>query len=197
MSARARGDQGPLQARAARDRESHLGQLRGYRFLAGRGPRPSATVIPAPLRYWQYDGPRPAAVGFIVLVVGLWLAAFGWIGGASAARDEAPLALGLGLLVLLLNICRLTVTDHGVSTDVAGTRTTPSRVVPLALVREVRRGAPPADWPNATRRGGRWPGRTPVAVRHLAEDGRTERVSVHWVRDPQAFATALGQKLSG
>jgi hypothetical protein len=182
------------QARAVRERELHLLQIRGYRFLAGRGPKPSATVTPAPLRYWQYDLPRTTAVLFTAAVVAVWLGAFGWIGGASALRAEAPLALALGVAVLVLNVSRLTVSHHGVSTDVAGTRTPPSRVVPSVLVREVRLGNPPADWPQAKRQGGRWPGRTEVAVRHLNED-RTEQAFTHWVRDPEAFAAALGHPL--
>jgi hypothetical protein len=195
MAAQARGERGLLQVRAARERELHLGQIRGHRFLAGRGPKPSATVTPVPLRYWQYDGPRPPAIAFVVVIVAAWLGVFGWVGGASAMREEAPLALALGLAVLVLNIARLTVSDHGLSTDVAGTRTPPSRIVPLGLVRDVRLGEPPAGWPRPTRRGGRWPGRTRVAVRYLAEDGETEKAFTHWVRDPQAFGAAMGHHL--
>jgi hypothetical protein len=195
MAAQARDEQSPLQTRATHERARHLEQIRGYRFLAGRGPKPSATVQPAPLRYWQYGLPGRTAVLFVVVVVAVWLGVFGWVGGWSAFRDEAPLALGLGLVVLLLSICRLTVSDHGLSTDVAGTRTAPSNVVPLMVVREVRLGDAPADWPAPARQGGRWPGRRRVAVRHLAEDGRTDKAFTHWVRDPETFATALGHPL--
>jgi hypothetical protein len=195
MAAQARGEQGPPQTRASLERDRHLEQTRGYRFLAGRGPKPSATVLPAPLRYWQYDAPGRTAILFVVVVVAVWLGVFGWVGGWSALRDEAPLALGLGLLVLLLSACRYTVSDHGLSTDVAGTRTSPSHVVPLMLVREVRLGDAPADWPEPARQGGQWPGRQRVAVRHLAEDGRTEKAFTHCVRDPEAFAAALGHRL--
>jgi hypothetical protein len=183
------------QARAVREREQHLEQIRGYRFLAGRGPKPSATVRPAPLRYWQYDVPGRTAVLFVLVVVAVWLGVFGWAGGWSSLRGEAPLALGLGAVVLLLSICRFTVSDHGLSSDVAGTRTAPAGVVPLVLVREVRLGDAPAHWPEPARQGGRWPGRQRVAVRHLAEDGRTEKAFTHWVRDPEAFATAVDRPL--
>jgi hypothetical protein len=195
MAAQARDEQSPLQVKAARERELHLEQTRGYRFLVGRGPKPSATVLPAPLRYWQYDLPGRTALLFVVVVVAVWLGVFGWVGGWSAFRDEAPLALGLGLVVLLLSICRFTVSDHGLSTDVAGTRTSPSNVVPRILVREVRLGDAPEAWPEPARQAGQWPGRQRVAVRHLAEDGRTEKAFTHWVRDPEAFATALGHPL--
>jgi len=147
------------------------------------------------LRYWQYDPPPRFAVLFTLAVVTIWLGAFGWLDGASALRGEAPLAVGLGLAVLAFNVGRLTVSDHAVSTDSAGTRTPPHKIVPLVMVRAVRLGAVPTDWPQPTRRGGRWPGRTQVAVRHLADDGRTEQAFTHWVRDPQAFATELGKPL--
>ena len=195
MAAQARGEQGPPRTRVTQERDRHLEQTRGYRFLAGRGPKPSATVRPAPLRYWQYDLPGRTALLFVLVVVGLWLGFFAWLGGAQAFRDEAPLAIGLGLIVLLLSICRYTVSDHGLSMDVAGSRTSPSNVVPLMLIRNVRLGEAPADWPKAARQGGRWPGRQRVAVRYLAEDGRTEKAFTHWVRDPKEFAAALGHRL--
>ena len=196
MAAQARGEQGPPQEKVTRERELHVEQTRGHRFVAGRGPKPSATVLPGPLSYWQYDLPGRTALLFVVVVVGIWLGLFGWTDGWAGFRGEAPLALGCGLVVLTLSICRFTVSDHGVSTDVAGSKTSPADVVPLVLVREVRLGDAPADWPRPARQGGRWPGRQRVAVRHLAGDGRTERSFTHWVRDPQAFATAVGQTLS-
>ena len=184
-----------LGGRAAKERELHLRELRGYGFLAGRGPRRTATVVPAPLRYWQYDPPRPVPIAFVSAVVALWLGVFAWSGGWPAAVDEAPLALGAGLFVLLLNIGRLTVTEHGISADVPAARTNPATIVPLVLVREVRLGAAPPDWPPATPRGGWLPGRTRVAVRHLADDGASERAFTRWVRDGEAFAVALDQPL--
>jgi hypothetical protein len=33
------------QARAVRERELHLGQIRGHRFLAGRGPKVTARCL--------------------------------------------------------------------------------------------------------------------------------------------------------
>lgn len=175
----------------ARERRLHVEQVRGHRFVAGWGPKRSATVIPAPLRYWQYRPPGPVALAFVAAVVAAWLGVFGWVGGRTAVLDELPLAVVAGIVVLVLSTGRLTVSDHGMSFDVAGARTDPSRVVPLVLVRDVVSGRPPDDWPAAKRRGGWWPGRARVAVRHLGEDDG-ERALTLWVRDPDAFAAALG-----
>ena len=182
--------------RAARERDLHLQQVRAYRFLAGRGPKSRATSVPAPLRFWQYDLPRPVPGVFTVVVGALWLAVCGWGGGRQALLDEAPLALGLGLLVLLCNVGRLTVSAHGISLDVGATRTPPSGVVPLVLVREVRVGRPPEGWPEAARRGGWLPGRTRVSVRSLGDDGASEQAVTRWVRDPEEFAEAVGVPLA-
>jgi hypothetical protein len=173
----------------------HSEQVRGYRFLAGRGPRRSATLLPAPLRYWQYRPAAPTATGFVVAVVGAWLGVFAWVGGWPEVRGELPLALTAGLVVLLLSTGRTTVSDHGLSFDVAGARTVPETVVPLMLVREVRLGGAPDGWPTPKNRGGWWPGRSRVAVRHLGDDGAGDQALTLWVRDPQAFATALGRPL--
>ena len=195
MAARGRGGPEPAPAAVARERRLHVEQVRAHRFVVGWGPKRSATTVPAPLRYWQYRAPRPLAVAVTVAVVGVWLGAFGWGGGWPAVRGELALALAAGAVVLLLITGRTTVSDHGLSFDVAGTRSDPSGVVPLIQVRGVRRGRPPEDWPTAERRGGWWPGRTPVAVRHLSDDGRSEQAFTRRVRDPEAFAEALGRPL--
>jgi len=181
--------------RAAREIDLHLEQVRAYRFIAGQGAKSRATSVPAPLRYWQYDLPRVTPVVFTVAVVAIWLAVFAWGGGRSAVEDEAPLALGLGLLVLLCNVGRLTVSAHGMSLDIGATRTPASGVVPLVLVREVRTGRPPQHWPETSRRGGWLPGRTRVSVRYADVEGTTERAVSRWVSDPAAFASALGVPL--
>jgi hypothetical protein len=112
-------------------------------------------------------------------------------------RDEIPLAVVLAVVVLLFSTARLTVTDAGLSTDIAGLRQSSSfGIVSLALVQEVVRGRPSAGWPRARRRGGGWPGRTRVSVRHLAPDATTERAFTVWVRNPEAFADALGRPLA-
>lgn len=181
----------------ARERVAHLQQVGAYRFMAGRGVKRAATVVPAPLRYWQYQPAGPVALLVVVLVIGGWLTLFGVIGGWSELRGEIPLALAAGAAVLALSTRRLTVTDHAFSMDVAGTRTDPARVVPLVMVREVRTTPLPEGWPEPTGRGGWWPGRTKVGVRILADDGREERAIALWVRGPEEFATSLGVRLTG
>jgi hypothetical protein len=185
-----------LPVRAARDREKHLAQVTSYGFFVRRGPKRSVTVTPAPLRYWQYDPPRAFVVLLVLAAVAGWLGYLGARDGAAAVRGEIPLAVVLGVLVLLGSTGRFTVSDAGLSTDISGLRQTSSfGVVPLALVREVVQGPAPTGWPRSRRRGGWWPGRSRVSVRHLASDGERERAFTIWVRDPAAFAAAVSRGL--
>jgi hypothetical protein len=118
------------------------------------------------------------------------------VGGPSTGAGEATVAVPAGLAVLVLSTTRLTVSDAGISSDVAGLLGTSSRhVLGTSQVLEVRRGSPPADWPETARRGGWWPGRTPVAVRHLSDDGTTEQAFTTRVRNPKALAAALSRPL--
>ncbi|MGY2084154.1 hypothetical protein [Blastococcus sp. SYSU DS0539] len=190
MPGRERNRARPPRAAADRERRLHVEQVRGHRFVVGWGPRRSATVVPAPLRYWQYRPAGLVALGLAVVVVAAWMALFAWRGGWPAAREELPLALAAGVVVYAVNTRRVTVSDHGLSFDVAGTRTDASSVIPSALVRDVRTGRPPAGWPSPAKRGGWWPGRTRVAVRYRTDDG--EQALTLWARDPAAFAEALG-----
>ena len=186
----------PPAVRAARDRERHVSQVTSYGFLARRGPKRSVTVVPRPLRYWQYNPVSPGVALATVAAVVVWLVALGLISGWADARDEAPLAIGLGLLVLVLATSRFTVSDHALSTDIAGLRQTSSfGVVPLVLLDDVVVAPAPADWPRARRRGGWWPGRTRVVVRHLDSDGVADKAFTVWVRDPEAFAEAVDRPL--
>jgi hypothetical protein len=154
------------------------------------------TVTPPPLRYWQYDAARWGVVVLVLAAAAVWLGFLGRRDGAAAVTDELPLVVVLALLVIVGSTGRLTVSDSALSTDIAGLRRSSSfGIVPLALVRDVVRGAPPADWPRAKRRGGWWPGRTRVAVRHLGPDAETDRALTVWVRDPAAFAEALDHPL--
>ncbi|MCW2507758.1 MAG: hypothetical protein JWR28_1795 [Modestobacter sp.] len=182
--------------RAAVERERHLDQVTSYGYLAGRGPKRHVTVVPRPLRYWQYDAAGPLVIALTVLAVAAWLGFLGWRDGGAAAADELPLAVGLGILVLLGATGRFTISDHAVSTDIAGLRQTSSfGVVPLVLVTEVVEGRAPQGWPKARNRGGWWPGRRRISVRHLDLDGLTEKAFTVWVRDPAAVAAALGRPL--
>jgi hypothetical protein len=196
MAGRVRRGEDPLAVRAARERERHLAQVGSFGFLTPGRPRRSVTVTPAPLRYWQYDVARWIVVVLTVVAAAAWLGFLAWRDGAAALTDELPLVVVFALLVVLGSTGRVTVSESALSTDIAGLRRVSSfGVVPLALVRDVVRGAPPADWPRARRRGGWWPGRTRVAVRHLAADAEADRALTIWVRDPEAFADALDHPL--
>ena len=197
MPPRSRRENGePLVVRAAVERERHVNQVTSYGYFARRGPKRHVTVIPRPLRYWQYDPARPWVLVATVLAVVVWLGFIGWRAGSAAVTEELPLAVGLGLLVVVGATGRFTISDHAVSTDIAGLRQTSSfAVVPLVLVAEVVEGRAPQGWPKAKHRGGWWPGRRRVSVRHLDMDGVTERAFTSWVRDPAAVADALGHPL--
>ena len=197
MTGRARrGHEEPLPVRAARDRERHITQVSAYGFLTPRRPRRTVTVTPPPLRYWQYDAARWWVVVLAVVGVAVWLGFLAWRDGGGAAAHDAVLAVGLGLLVVAGSTGRLTVSDSALSTDIAGLRQTSSfGVVSLGLVQDVVAGPVPEGWPRARSRGGWWPGRTRVAVRHLARDGVGERAFTVWARDAGAFADALGHPL--
>ena len=182
--------------RAARDRERHIDQVSSYGFFARRGPKRSVTVVPPPLRYWQYNAASPLVVLLTVAAVAAWLGFLGARVGAASVAAELPVAFGLAALVLLGSTGRFTVSDHGVSTDIAGLRQTSSfGVVPRVLVTDVAAGSPPSDWPKPRRRGGWWPGRRRISVRHLGDDALTEKSFTVWVRDPAAVADALDRPL--
>jgi hypothetical protein len=199
MAGRARRGQGePVAVRAARERERHLQQVTSYGFLVRLGPKRSVTVTPAPLRYWQYDAVRAHVVGLAALGFAAW---FGWLAardGSAGVHRNLGLGIAVAVVVLVFSTGRLTVSDSAVSTDIAGLRRTSSfGVVPLSLVCEVVRGSAPAGWQRPRRRGGWWPGRSRVTVRHLGPDGDGDRAFTVWVRDPAAFADALGAPLGG
>jgi hypothetical protein len=198
MAGRARrGQEEPLAVRTAREHERHLQQVTSYGFLARLGPKRSVTVTPAPLRYWQYDAVRAYVVGLAALGFAAW---FGWLAaqqGSAGVRGNVPLGIAIAVVVLVFSTGRLTVSDSAVSTDIAGLRRVSSfGVVPLSLVREVVAGGAPAGWPRPRRRGGWWPGRTRVTVRHAGSDGTGDKAFTVWVRDPAAFADALGARLA-
>jgi hypothetical protein len=197
MPPRSRREHGePLIVQAARDRERHVTQVTSYGYLARRGPKRHVTVTPRPLRYWQYDPARPWIVAVTVLAVAAWLGFLGWRDGGAAVADEVPLAVGLGIVVLVGATARFTIGDSAVSSDIAGLRQTSSfSVVPLVLVSEVVEGRAPQGWPKPRNRGGRWPGRRRISVRHLDADAVTEKAFTVWVRDPAAVAEALGRPL--
>jgi hypothetical protein len=197
MASRSRREHGePLVVRAAVERERHVNQVTSYGYVARRGPKRHVTVVPRPLRYWQYNAAGPLVIALTVLAVAGWLGFLSWRDGSAAAAAETPLAVGLGVLVILGATGRFTISDHAVSTDIAGLRQTSSfGVVPLVLVSQVVEGRAPQGWPKARHRGGWWPGRRRISVRHLDVDGLTEKAFTVWARDPAAVADALGRPL--
>src|SRR3712207_5760241 len=127
MAGRARRGQGDGEAggegpavRAARGRQRPLRQGTSYGFFTPHPPKRSVTVTPAPLRYWQYDAARAWLVGLVAVAVTAWLGFLAWRDGAAVAADEVPLAIGLAVVVLVFSTGRFTVSDHGLSTDIAG-----------------------------------------------------------------------------
>jgi hypothetical protein len=102
-------------------------------------------------------------------------------------------AVGLALLFVLLCTNRASVTEHGLSFDVAGLRQVSSfGFVPLYAVRDVEPGRRPADWPHGPTHGGPWPGRSRVHIRYENAQGDL-KVRSAWVRQPELYAdTVLG-----
>jgi hypothetical protein len=129
------------------------------------------------------------AAGVAVAAYLAWTLARGDFGTAAVLR-----ALAVAVLFLLLSTNRASVTDAGLSFDVAGLR----RVsifgfVPLYAVKDVVAGRRPAGWPRGASHGAPlpgWLGR--VHVRYEDAKG-TDRVRSAWVRDPARYAeTVLG-----
>src|SRR5690349_20342386 len=126
MAGRARrGHDDPPAVRAARDRERHIADVASHGFLTPRRARRTVTVTPAPLRYWQYDPARAWVVVLVVVAVAGWLGFLAWRDGAAGATGDLPLVVVLAVAVLLGSTGRLTVSDHALSTDIAGLRQTP------------------------------------------------------------------------
>jgi hypothetical protein len=113
-------------------------------------------------------------------------------GEADAATVLRALALTLVFVVLCTN--RASVTEYGLSFDVAGVpRPSSFGFVPLYAVREVVSGPRrPEGWPRGPSHGGPWPGLGRVHIRYEDAQGET-RVRSAWVRDPARYAeTVLG-----
>jgi hypothetical protein len=118
----------------------------------------------------------------------LWTQVRGDFGTPAVVR---ALALTVAFVVLCTN--RASVTEHGLSFDVAGWRRHSSfGFVPLYAVRDVVPGPRPADWPRGPSHGGPSPGLGRVHIRY--EDAHGEvRARSAWVRQPPRYAeTVLG-----
>ncbi|CAN5210115.1 hypothetical protein BH20ACT5_BH20ACT5_09330 [soil metagenome] len=176
-----------LEQRWKAERERHEQQLAPYRYFAARGLRRSATVTPPKLRYWSYAPVR----AWVMALAALGLAGFlGW--QALRGQDTDPArAIGVTLLIVLLATGRVTVSQHGLSFDIAG----PRRVscfgfIPLSVVLDVVVGATPAGWPHPGTASSWFPGSHAVRVLYLGSDG-AKAARTAWVRDPERLGTAL------
>lgn len=174
----------------AKQRNRHEDQVQGWRYFPSRGVRRAATVRPTSLRYWSFAPPRPwiLALGVVVIV--------GYLGYRLGLDDNPPDAgtvlrfLAIVALVLLLSITRTTVSQHGLSFDVAGIRRVSCYgFVPLGAVDGVSVGARPADWPRGRAVTSWFPGARPVHVAYREDDRRA--VKSLWVRDPDRFGEAV------
>jgi hypothetical protein len=127
-------------------------------------------------------------VGVVLLAYLVWVQVRGDFGTGVVLR-----ALVLALLFLALCTNRASVTEHGLSFDVAGLRQQSSfGFVPLYAVQDVVPGRRPADWPRGPSHGAPWPGLGRVHIRY--EDAYGEvKVRTGWVRRPARYAeTVLG-----
>jgi hypothetical protein len=122
-----------------------------------------------------------AGVGMLAYL--LWTQIRGDFGTAAVVR---ALALTVAFLVLCTN--RASVTEHGLSFDVAGFRRQSSfGFVPLYAVRDVEPGPRPEGWPRGPSHGAPWPGLGRVHIRY--EDAYGEvRARSAWVRRPPRYA---------
>jgi len=177
------------------DRDAHLRQVNSFSFVVPSRPKRSATKMPAALRFAQHL-PASRTVRALLLLAAPAYAAVQLAQGAGTGRAIA-FAVLLAVVILAVSTYRVTISNHGISFDIAGLRQVSSfGFVPLHAVRDVRLGPSPEDWPKARLKGGWWPGRRRVNVRHLDQDA-TPRAFHVWVSDPEAFGTAmLGRPLS-
>jgi hypothetical protein len=107
-------------------------------------------------------------------------------GGVRTWTVVQALLLALGFLVLCTN--RASITEAGLSFDVAGLRKVSSfGFVPLYAVREVVAGRRPADWARGPSHGAPFPGLGRVHIRYEDAYG-TEKTRSAWVREPDRYA---------
>lgn len=116
--------------------------------------------------------------------------------GAQPGR-AVGFAVLLAAVIFLVSTYRLTVSNHGISFDIAGLRQVSSfGFLPLYAVRDAALGPTPEDWPKAGLKGGWWPGRQRVTVLHGDATGAPKAFYV-WIDDPDGFGLAvLGRPLS-
>ncbi len=163
-------------------------QISAFSFLIPHRTKRSVTKRPAALRYARLL-PASRTVRLLLAVAVPAYSGLQFAQGATPGR-AVGFAVLLGVVILAVSTYRVTVSNHGISFDIAGLRQVSSfGFVPLFAVREVRPGRP-LDWPHASLKGGWWPGRRRITVLYQDEDATLRAFQV-WVSDPQAFGTAL------
>ncbi len=171
------------------ERDAHLRQASAFSFWFPSRTKRSTTKLPAALRSAQHL-PASRTVRGLLLLGAPGYAALQLSQGAAVGR-AIGLAVLLALVIFAASTYRLTVTNHGISFDIAGLRQASSfSFVPLYAVRDVRVGPHPEDWPKTSLKGGWWPGRHRANIRHVDQAGATQAFYV-WVSDPDSFGTAL------
>lgn len=183
-----------LERRWAQEREKHERQVQPWRFFAGRGPRSSTTTTPIRLRYWSYAPPRIWVLAAAVVVVAGYLVYLRLAGTASAGTDLGRLVAIVALL-LFVSTTRITVSQHGLSFDIAGVRRVSCYgFIALSAILDVAVGHRPAEWPRARSASSWFPGARRVFLLYQV-DGERATKSL-WVRKPERFGAAvLGRPL--
>ena len=179
-----------LERRWAQERDKHERQVQPWRFFAGRGARSSATVTPTPLRYWSFAPPR----AWVLIAAALAIAAFlfyQWqFRDGPASYGDLIRFLAIVALLLLVSVTRITVSQHGVSFDIAGIRRVSCYgFLALSAIIEVAAGTRPADWPKGRSASSWFPGARHVHLLYTVDGERT--VKSCWVRDPDRFGGAV------
>lgn len=178
-----------LERRWKQERERHEDQVQPWRFLAGRGQRRTATMTPPRLRYWSYAPPRTWVLAIAVVVLGAFFA-YQRIDDAATESGDVVRFVALTLVVLILAITRITVSNFGLSFDIAGLRRVSCfGFIGLSAILGVAADPRPADWPRGRSAASWFPGSHAVHVLYLLDGERAVRSM--WVRDPDRLGEAL------
>lgn len=178
-----------LDRRWAQEREKHERQVQPWRFFVARGPRRSATTTPIRLRYWSYAPPRTWVLVAAVVAAAGYLTYVGLADTASAGTDLGRL-VAIGALLLFVSVTRITVSQHGVSFDIAGIRRVSCYgFVALSAILDVTVRQRPEDWPRARSASSWFPGATRVYLLYTVDGARAAKSL--WVRNPDRFGEAV------
>jgi len=179
-----------LEPRWKQERQRHEDQVQPWRFFAARGQRRSATITPARLRYWSYAPARARVLAIAALAVAAFFAYQAFAKDGPVSQRDVVRFLAITALVLVLATTRITVSNTGLSVDIAG----PRRVscfgfIPLSAVLDVAAGTRPPDWPRGRSASSWFPGGRAVHLLYLLDGNRAVRSL--WVRNPDRLGAAL------